>query len=230
MRFSTSRVLTITIVAVLCFAMFAQAQSQRQRGQQISPKKLAEAWTMQATYVAGTLDLSEEQTAKLVDAYKQARESYTTSLPERIKLERESVTDRESRAQVVSKARENTVKAEIAKIEEALSGLSEDKVKKAVAQLGTFSAEWDRMVLVVDDLKLGDEQTEVLELITAHVVDYTAARNKAMASGDRQAGRNTRQEFKTKLDDDLKEILSDKQMDTWNMLMPSRERGGQSDQ
>ena len=226
MKISTRRILIPAIVVALCFAAFVQAQTPRRGRPRMSQRETVAAWTLQATHVAGTLALSEEQTAKLVDAYKQVRE---TSLREKIEEARENIdpADREARSRAIREAREEVAKAEMAKIEKALSGLDEEKVKKAVAQLGTFSSEWDRMVRIVAGLKLGDKQAKALELVTAYIVDYTAARNEASASGDREATRRLRQELSTELEDGLKAILSEKQMAFWNDMTSRRGRGGQ---
>jgi len=229
MKISARRILIPAIVVALCFAAFAQAQTRGRGRPRMSQRETEAAWTLQATHVAGTLALSEKQTAKLVDAYKQVRESYPTSIREMMTEVRRNVElgTGEARSQAIREAREEVAKAEIAKIEKALSGLDEEKVKKAVVQLGTFSSEWDRMVRIVAGLKLGDEQAKALELVTAYIVDYRAARNAAMPGGDREAIRGLQQDHRTKLEDGLKTILSEKQMAFWNDMTSRRGRGGQ---
>jgi hypothetical protein len=95
-----------------------------------------------------------------------------------------------------------------------------------VAQLGTFSNDWDRMVQLIATFKLADKQTKALDLISAYMVDYTAVRNKAIASGDFQSMRTVAQEYKTKLDDGLKPILSEEQMAKWTEATAARSRRG----
>ena len=229
MRHSTRRVLISAIVAALCFAAFAQAQMRGRRGPQMSPEEASAVWTLQATHVAGSLDLSKEQTTTLVDAYKAARESNQTDVREKMEAamaDDAGEGDRQARFQAMREAREEVAKAEIAKLEKALSSLGEEKTKEAVAQLGTFSGEWDRMVQVIAGLNLGDKQDEALDLTSTYNADYTAARNEAMASGDREAMRGVRQEYKTKLDDGLKAILSEEQMVSWTEATQRRGRGG----
>ena len=232
MRLSTRRILIPAIVVALCFASFAQAQMGGQRGPRMSPEEAAAVWTLQATHVAGTLDLSKDQTTTLVDAYKAARESYQTAYRERIQAAMADAGegDRQARFRGMREAQQEVAKAEIAKLEKALSGLGEEKTKKAVAQLGTFSVEWDRMVHVIAGFNLGDKQGKALDLISTYNADYTAARNEAMSGamsgGDRQAMRGVRQEHKTKLDDGLKAILSEEQMASWTTATQRRGRGG----
>jgi hypothetical protein len=216
------------IVAALCFAAFAQAQMRGRGGPQMSPEEASAVWTLQATHVAGSLDLSKEQTTTMVDAYKVARESYQTAVREKMEAAMADAGegDRRARFQAMREAQEEVAKAEIAKLEKALSGFGEEKTKTAVAQLGTFSVEWDRMVQVVAGLNLGDKQDEALDLVGTYNVDYTAARNEVMAGGDFQAMRGVRQEYKTQLDDGLKAILSEEQMASWTEATQRRGRRG----
>jgi len=228
MKPSTRRILIPAIVAALCFAAFAHAQTRGQRRPPMSQEEATAVWTLQANHVAGTLDLSKEQTAKLVDAYKTARESYQTAYRERREAAMADAGqgDRRARSRAMREAQQEVAKAEIAKLEKALSGIGEEKVKKAVAQLGTFSGEWDRMVQVIAGFKLGDKQAKALELVTTYVVDSTAARNKAVASGDFESMRGIGREQRTKLDDGLKAILSEEQMASWTEATQRRRRGG----
>ena len=155
MRLSTRRILIPAIVAALCFASFAQAQMRGQRGPQMSPEEAAAVWTLQATHVAGSLALSKEHTTTLVDAYKAARDSYQTAVREKMREMRGGADegDRQARFRGMREAQQEVAKAEIAKLEKALSGIGEEKTKKAVAQFGTFSGEWDRMVQVISRAK-----------------------------------------------------------------------------
>jgi len=228
MKPSTRRMLIPAIVAVLCFATFAQAQTRGQRRARMSPEEAAAVWTLQATHVAGTLDLSKDQTTKLVDAYKSARENYVASYRERMEavMSDAGQGDRRARSRAMREAQQEVAKAEIAKLEKALSGVGDEKVKKAVAQLGTFSGEWDRMVQVIAGFNLGDKQAKALDLASTYNADYTAARNEAMAGGNFQAMRDLRQEYKTKLDDGLKSILSEEQMTSWTEATQRRRRSG----
>ena len=228
MRLSTRRILIPAIVAALCFASFAQAQMRGQRGPRMSPEEAAAVWTLQATHVAGSLDLSKEHTTTLVDAYKAARASYQTSYRERMQAAMADAGegDRQARGRAMREAQQEVAKAEIAKLEKALSGVGAEKVKKVVAQLGTFGGDWDRMVQVIAGFKLGDKQGKALDLISAYNADYTAARNEATAGGDRQAMRGLRQEYRTKLDDGLKAVLSEEQMTSWTETTQRRGRGG----
>ena len=82
------------------------------------------------------------------------------------------------------------------------------------------------MVQVIAGFKLGDKQGKALDLISAYNADYTAARNEATAGGDRQAMRGLRQEYRTKLDDGLKAVLSEEQMTSWTETTQRRGRGG----
>ena len=228
MRVSTRRILIPAIVVALCFAAFVQAQMGGQRGPQMSPEEAAAAWTLQATHVARALDLSKEQTTTLVDAYKAARESYQTAVREKMQEMRGGADegDRQARFRGMREAQQEVAKAEIAKLEKALSGIGEEKTKKAVAQLGTFNGEWDRMVQVIAGFNLGDKQGKALDLTSTYNLDYTATRNEVMASGDREAMRGVREEHKTKLDDGLKAILSEEQMASWTQATQRRGRGG----
>ena len=191
----------------------------------MTPKELEDAWTLQATYVAGTLALSEEQTAKLVDAYKAAREGYQSAFRGLIQAANMLFGEDSGHwepCKVVHKSQAEAAETEIAELEKALSGIDKEKLRTAVVQLGTFSREWDRMVRVIAGFNLGDKQDKALELISTYNVDYTAAVNETMAARDFRAVSGVQKEHKARLDDGLKAILSKKQMTSWTKATPRR--------
>ena len=229
MRPLTRSVLILALVAALSFATSVQAQEMRgQRGPQMSPEDAQAAWTLEASHVAGKLGLAEEETTKLVDAYKKARESYNEAVGKAREEVRANAADTEDR-QAMREAQEKITKAETEKFAKAVGAfLDEAKAKTAVTQLGTFSGSLDRMVNVIAGLKLDKvKQSEALDLVSAYVVESTAARAKAMASGDRESMRTMFQEQRTKLNEAMAKILSEEQLTKWTEATARRGRGGQ---
>lgn len=65
-------VFLLVMGVMLCSGGPAQAKSAG-----VSSEQAQSVWTLQARHAAGKLGLSKEQTAKLVDAYRSARKSYS---------------------------------------------------------------------------------------------------------------------------------------------------------
>ncbi len=105
--------------------------------------------------------------------------------------------------------------------------MSDKQAAEAIASLGTFNGEWDRMLDVLAGFKLDDDKLfKALTLISTYVVDYNKAVNAAMASQDFQSMRSARETHKATLDSGLAKILSPSQLIAWNQATAPRRRGG----
>ncbi len=185
-------------------------------GPQLAPEKAQAAWTLAVRGVANELSLSKEATSKLNDAYKAARESYQKAMEEL----------RGTGAGGFEGFQDLTVR-ERGKLETALKGfLSDKQAAMAMEPLGTFNSEWDRMLDVLADFKLGNKNLFMaLTLISTYVVDYSKAVSAAMASQDFQSMRTARETHKATLDSGIAEVLSKEQLATWNEATAPRRRG-----
>ncbi len=193
-----------------------EVSAQFRGGPQLTLEKAQAAWTLAARGVANELSLSKKVTSQLVDAYKAARESYQKAMEE---LRGTGGRGFEGFRELAGKER--------GKLETALKGfLSDKQAAEAIASLGTFNGEWDRMLDVIAGFKLNDKKLfPALALISTYVVDYSKAANTAMANQDWQSIRTARETHKATLDSGLAGILSKEQLATWNEATAPRRRG-----
>ena len=220
MRPLTRPIPALVLAAALCFATSVEPQRVVEvRRPRMSPEQTQAAWTLQANHVAGKLELSKEQTTKLVDAYKKARESYNETVRKARQEARASVDsgDRRARFQVMRDAQQKVTKAETEEFAKAVGAfLDEEKAKTAVKQLGTFSRELDRMVNVIAGLELDESKlAKALDTVSTYVVESMAARARAMASPDMEALTVLREQ-RTKLNEAVAKLLSKEQLTMWN--------------
>jgi Spy/CpxP family protein refolding chaperone len=187
-------------------------------GRDQSPEETAKAIELEAKTVAQILSLNEEQTGKLVEAYKASRES------QRAALQRGGGGGRgnwEERAKAVEAERE--------KLATALKGfLSQEQTDKAMTYLGgsTMGRGWDRMVLLLDGMELEDaKKKEALARVAEYVVESNKAMEEARAASSFDGIREKMQASKTKLDEDLGKILSAEQLAKWKEGTAMRGRG-----
>lgn len=172
-------------------------------------------WAIEAGTVAKSLELSAEQTTKLKDAYKAARESQRKAI--------ESAATQQQGGRRDFRKMMEVNQAEKAKLETAMNAfLKPEQTAKALATLGTFSRRWDPMVAELDGMKLEAKASDAAMKLVA---DYVAESEKA-----RQAGMTTRDEgmrdqlakLKDKLDADLAKILSAEQLAKWKEATAAR--------
>jgi len=203
---------------ILLLGGVTEVSAQFRRGPQLDPEKAQAAWTLAARGVANELGLSKKDTSQLIDAYKAARESYQKAMQGMIAG---------GGARGSREARQELITNEQGKLETALKGfLSDKQAAEAIASLGTFNGEWDRMLDVLAGFKLDDEKLfKTLALVRTYVVDFDKARSSAMASQDWESMRTAREELKGKLDSGIAEVLSKEQLATWNEATAPRRRG-----
>ena len=208
------------LVVLACWMPDAVAQRGR-GGPELAPEKAEAAWQLEAGCVADELKLSEENTKKLVDAYKGARKSYQESVQEL--YEQQQGGDRSSRYEAYRKLRED----ERGKLGNALKGILEDKqVTQAMESLGTFARSWDRYVDILVGFELGDKKlAKAVALVNQFVVDSDKAMREAMANQDWESMREKRRALKEKLDTALAAVLTEDQQGKWSEATAPRERG-----
>lgn len=206
-------------MSVLMFGCLAAVAQQGGRGAAaMDPAQAAKAWELEAKNVAKSIGLSDEQTTKLVDAYKAARQSYATA----------------ARAQMSQGERPNMQamlelnKSERAKLAAALEGtLTPEQAEKALASLGSFNWRWDSMVLALDGMGLEEAKKEqALTKVADYVAETAKAREAAAGGGDMQAMREKGRELREKLDADLGQILSAEQLAQWKEATAMRRGPG----
>ncbi len=212
MRLLASSILVLALVAALCSTMSVQAQ-------RMSPEDAQAAWTLQASHVAGKLELSKEQTTKLVDAYRKARESYPEVLGKARKEARAKAAPEERRGmgRIMREVQQKVAKAETEKFAKDVGTfLGKKKTKQAARQLGRFSGSLDKIVNIVAGLELDKaKQAKALDIVSAYDAESTAARQKAMAGGDRDAMRAVSETQRAKLNEAMSKVLSEEEFRTW---------------
>ncbi len=165
------------------------------------------AWEVQAKTVAKGLGISGEQTEKLVDAYRTARNSQTTAA--------NAVSGPAERPDEEKMREVNRI--ERAKFKAVLDGfLNPEQVDAVLLTLGSFFRRWDGMVEVLEAMDLADKpREEALKLTADYVAEWNKAMQALMASGGRESMRELANELKDKLDREMSEFLSAEQMVIW---------------
>jgi hypothetical protein len=209
------------LTTIAAFAVAANASAQGRGGPPMDPEKQAAAWKLESQGVAHELSLDDAAAMKLAEAYAAARKAQGAEM--------ETLRGTGERGPGMFQQMQEINAKERSKLGDALNGfLTEEQTTKALAPLGTFNNQWDRMADVISGFKLEDEKLyKALALISKYVVESDEAREKAMASGDFQSVRDSMQELKAGLDKSLADVLSEEQLATWTEATASRGgRGG----
>ncbi|GMW00399.1 MAG: hypothetical protein AMXMBFR84_15360 [Candidatus Hydrogenedentota bacterium] len=186
----------------------------------LDPAKREAAWLLQAKGVAKELALSDENTGKLADAYKTSRQALEDAVQSGDGQGRGG-RERFSAMQELAKQHRDKFKTDVSAF------LTEEQATKAMATLGSFDRQWDRMVDTLSGLGLEQEKLDKsLALVSAYVAEASAEREKAMSSGDFQSLRTVLGPVREKLDKGLKELLSEEQLMKWTEATAMRGRGG----
>jgi Spy/CpxP family protein refolding chaperone len=204
-----------TLALILC--PLALAQQGGAGPGAISPEKAAKIWAMEAQTVASQLNLNAEQTQKLVDAYKTARQSQLEEIRSKMG---EAGQDRTAFVEIN--------KAQRAKLETALNGfLKADQTAKAMPTLGSFSRRWDVMVATLDEMNLDEQKKgEAMKLVADYAAESGKLMESAMAGGGGQNVREQMVQMKDKLDASLAKVLTPEQLTKWKEGTARRGRGG----
>lgn len=216
-RSTSSLLATVMLLAVSSLILWNGAAVAQNAGRGPGGfEKNVKAWDMEAKTVAQGLALTAEQTTKLIDAYKAARDSHVTAVNAAIgQAERPNF----------QKMREVN-QAEKAKLEAALKGfLNPEQTAKALETLGSFNRRWDSMVDALDGMGLADKaKGDAMKLVTDYVAEWSKAMQDAMTSGNRESMRDKATKMKEKLDADMAKVLSAEQMTKWTEA--TARRGG----
>lgn len=214
-----SKVFGVGALAFCCVAAWAQGPGGGGPGGGLSPEDRAKAWDLEARAVAADLSLSAEDTTKLVDAYKAARESQAAVMRERMSS---GGGDRRDPSAMIE-----ANKAERDKLKAALAAfLKEEQVDKALAALGGFNRRWDTMTLALENLGLeGEKKAEATKLVMAYVAESDKAMQEAMAGGDWESMRTKGRTMREELDAKLGKVLSPEQLAKWKEATAMRGGG-----
>ena len=229
--------IVLFVLALTSATVYAQQQPVRPRFG-LPADKADAAQTLEAQHVAGKLGLSQENTTKLVAAYKAARKAYGEAIRSNrsniAKPEEGAPVDRQARMKARREQQQKATAEACETLRKAVSAfLNENQTKTAVEKLGIFDMQWDMMVDTLAGFKLGEKQDKALELVNGYVVE----RAKTMAtlfsgSGDTSGLREKLTGMSAKLDQDLAAILSEEQLAKWKEtttmgpgrgMMPGRE-------
>lgn len=179
---------------------------------------LQKAIPLEAKSVAKELGLSEESTSKLQQAYQEARRSQMERLREVTGGPGGGPGGRGGglgNFQAIQQVNE----AERGKLEAALKEfLTPEQTQKAMAVLGAFDRQYDRMTITLDGFGLDEEKFfKAMSLVNHYVASVDKNRREA-AGGGIEGFREIRektQALKAELDLFLAPILSEEQMKTW---------------
>lgn len=176
------------------------------------------AWTIQAEHVANKLGLQDEETKQLVAAYREARKNYAASVSPQIEQLMAATAPEDGAARLRvgwgapvklgAQARES--------LEKSLKGfLAPDVAERATLRLGALGAEWDRMVHVIAEMNLGENEPWALEAVNHFVVKRNAEAAKFAESGAVLEMVREEGALQLALEKNLEAILTDAQMNSW---------------
>jgi hypothetical protein len=202
------------LIAALFFVCSAASSFAQQRAE-LSPQKQEAAQTLEAQLVAKQLQLSDDNTSKIVHLYLKARKSLADA---RQALRSQGTTGFEAYRDLSDKEGKK-FEADMAKF------LNEKQVKKAMESLGTFNTTWDRMVDALAGFKLEQKALDkALDKVHDYIVESAKLMQQARASGSFQEMRPKFQELRDKLDKAMESILSKEQLEQWKQVAARRAR------
>lgn len=203
-----------------------------QMGQPALPAERAKA-AWEAQVVAATSDMRLEADAlKTVSAaYAEARTAHNEAVEalRREMRQRASEADgegrgREAMAEMQERTRKITEEHRVSLRKKLAEILTSGQTDRALESLGTFNAQWDRMV---DQLLRFNLDAGPSTRAQGAVKDYVVAVSKIRDSGDRESAREEMQAARTKLSAALREVLSDEQFAEFERaMMPGRRMEG----
>jgi hypothetical protein len=205
----------------LCLAAAAEAGAPTMWGPQLSPEKAKAAWAIQAKGVATDLGLGAKDSAKLLDAYTQAREAF-------LQILKEATSEGGGRGRM--QAYLEMIQTGKTGLETALKEiLTDEQAATAIKSLGAFSTQWDTFVDQLAGYGLSEEKmTAAVKLTREFIVGFGKVVEEAMAAQDREAAMAGMKKLKGDLDAGLADILTEEQMAQWKKATPDRfGRGGQ---
>lgn len=203
-------------------------QQQRQRMPQLTAEKAEAAWKWQAVTVAHDLKLEQADADKLTETYISARKKMNDAMEQfrkemrerREKGEGQGEGGQRERGQRGGAGNRELMQNARTNLEASFSSmLSAEQTSRAMASLGTFSAQWDRMV---DSLAGMSLETESLHGAIAATNAYMASMSKVRESGDRENMREAMRSMRERLNEDLAKVLSEEQMESMRASLGGR--------
>jgi Spy/CpxP family protein refolding chaperone len=206
--------LALCVLAVWCTQALAQAGP---GGPSLDPEKVKTAWEMEAKTVAKTLGLNDEQTGKLVVAYKSARDAQDKKREE-MRAEQGEGRRPNRRAMMEAEQKLNQ------EFEEVLKGfLTGEQAVNAAGQLNAYTRRADVMVATLEGMELTEETlTKALGAVAHYVVESDKLLKKAMETSDFQSVRDKMREERVKLDTGIAEMLTPEQIAQWRAATSMR--------
>jgi len=220
----------ILLAVAVIFALWttgAHAQRPGRGWSRLSPAESEAAWTLEAHHVANKFGLSEDETNKLVNAFKNVRKEYAEAIRKQREARQETGTDPRDIMRAFRQRQKEASDAALGKFRETVSAfLNKDQTGSVVERLGVFSSQWDNMVHTLAGFGLGEKQGDALELVNTYAIESAKA-FQALPSegGDPSAFREKLRAARAKLDEDLAKILSADQLAKWNEATSWRGRG-----
>jgi hypothetical protein len=203
----------LMIAALFFLCIGANSFAQQRAG--LSPEKEMAAQTIEAQFVGKSLQLSDDNTSKLAQAYIKARKSLNDA---RQALRGQGTTGFQAFQELTEKESKK-LEADIKKF------LNDDQVKKSMESLGTFNTTWDRMVDALAGYKLEKKAMDkALAKVHDYIIESAKLMQQARASGSFQEVRPKLQELRDKLDKAMESILSKDQLEQWKQVAARRAR------
>jgi len=207
-------VLAVCALAVWCTQVWAQRGP---GGPSLDPEKVKTAWEMEAKTVAKTLGLNEEQTGKLVVAYKSARDAQDKKREE-MRAEQREGRRPNRRAMMEAEQKLNQ------EFEEVLKGfLTPEQAAQAAAELNAYNRRADTMVVALEGMELKEETlVKALKAVAHYVVESDKLLQKAMETSDFQSVRDEMRAQRVKLDTGIAGMLTPEQLAQWRAATSMR--------
>jgi hypothetical protein len=199
----------------------------------LPPERAKPAWTAQAQTAAIRLQLNDEETAKLTDAYIAAREHHQAAIEKlrdelRQKMEADDDTEGDPQAaframrQAMDELRRTEREALVAALAEAIS---QEQTRKAAASLGTFSNSWDYMVDAIIGFKL-DSGAAGKSLGASETFIIAMEQARAAGRDDPGAARTAMEEARDSFNDTVEPLLTEEQFEQLQASIFSGRGGG----
>jgi hypothetical protein len=218
-------------VGFLCLPVMAQSTQPAEGGRrpgmqggrqfpQLAPEKSKTAWETQAKRVSASIGLDEAKAGQVTKSYIEARQSFA----EAVKAARDEARERShglGRAEAAKE--EQRVTNDVRNYErdklqtELAKTLDRDQLGKVMPLMGSFDVQWDFMVDALLDMKLeADNNTKAMDATEKFVLAMSKVRS---GGGDFQALREANLEARRELDETLKPLLSQEQLEKFRTAM-----------
>ena len=219
MRGPSEQMLSASLLSIALLFGNTMVFAQEKNTQHPLPGITVKACEVEGTMVAQALGLSTPQTAKLIDAYRIAREGVMIA---RAQLAQYMGVDY---VYIRKSIQEERVKLET----EMKKFLTPDQTKNAIVLLGSFSRRWDTMAMVIDGATLSPQsRADATKRFLRFVAECDNVMQEAEDENTYEAARQKVGELKKILDADMAAIFSPEQMVKWLNATDQSNRGAVS--